>query len=88
MRLERSHAELLGEGEGLPVTLLGAVEVRRFALHLDRREQPENVRLVPALAQLLGEVKGLRGDWERALGPPGLHMRLGEPRQPERLIGL
>src|SRR6266705_6500670 len=75
VRLERPHAELLGEGEGLPVALLGPVEVRRLALQLDRREQPENVRLVPALAQLLGEVKGLSGDGERALGPFSLHMR-------------
>ena len=67
--LERSHAERLGEGEGLPVALLGPVEGRRLARDLDRGEQPENVRLVSALAVLLGEVEGLGGDRERALGP-------------------
>jgi len=53
VRLERSHAELLCEGEGLPVALLGPVEGRRLALHRDRREQPDDMRLVPALAVLL-----------------------------------
>ena len=69
VRLERSHAELLGEGEGLPVALLGPVEGRCLALELDRGEQPEDVRLVSALAVLLGEVEGLGGERERALGP-------------------
>ena len=71
VRLERPHAELLGEGEGLPVVLLGPVEGRRLARRLDRGEQPEGMRLVPALALLLGEVEGLRGERERALGPAG-----------------
>ena len=66
VRLERSHAELLGEGEGLAVALLGPLEGRRLALELDRGEQPERVRLVAALAVLLREVEGLGGERERA----------------------
>ena len=45
------------------------------------------MRFVPALAVLLGEVEGLSGERERALGPPGHDMSFGEPRQPDRLIG-
>ena len=88
VRLERPHPESLGEGEGLPVALLGPVEGRCLARELDRGEEPEDMRLVAALAVLLGEVEGLGGDRERTLGLADAEVRLGEASHPERVIGL
>jgi hypothetical protein len=67
VRLQRPHAELLGEGESLARPLLGPLEGRRLALDLDRREQPQGMRLVAALAVLLGEVQRPGGEREGAL---------------------
>ena len=46
------------------------------------------MRLVAALAVLLGEVEGLGGERERTLGLADADVRLGEASQPERVIGL
>ena len=72
----------------LRTPLLDPVEGRCLAIEIDRGEEPESVRLVAALAVLLGEVEGLGGERERTLGLANLHMGLGEASQPERMIGL
>src|SRR5256885_8529622 len=50
--LEQAHAEFLGEGEGLAVVGGCLVDVRGSAMHGDRTEEAQSIRLVaPFLAR-------------------------------------
>ena len=77
MRLERSHAELVGKGQGFLVVLLRPVQIRHLALDLDQGEQPEGMRFMSPLTVLLRDVEPLRGKREGAIGSAGLDVCLG-----------
>jgi hypothetical protein len=57
--LERAHAQLLGEGEGLLVVGFGLRGIGRIGVGLDDAELVQRERLVPALLELSGQVERL-----------------------------
>ena len=61
VRLERAHAQFLGEGEGLAVVRGGLVDIRRLALCGDLAKEPQGVCLVPPSFVATGERQGLPG---------------------------
>ena len=76
--LERAHAQLLGQGEGLAVVGGGFVDVRGSAMRGDLAEEAQGIRLVAALLVLAGEIDRLRGELARLLQAASQQMRLPE----------
>ena len=54
MRLERAHAEVVGEHEGLLVGGYGGLAPRRIAPHCDVAEEPQSLRLAAMFLVLAG----------------------------------
>src|SRR5262245_35032904 len=59
MRLERAHAQLLGQGQGLLVLGFGQRDIRRVSVGIDDAKLMQRKRLVPAFLVLPGQVEGL-----------------------------
>ena len=57
--LERAHAELLGEGQGLLVVGFGLRDIRGVGVGLDDAKLVQRVRLVPTFLLLPGQVERL-----------------------------
>src|SRR5262249_1017585 len=55
---ERTHAEFLGQGEGLPVVSFGWLDLRRVLMGGDLPEEPQGPRLMPPFLMGTGEVEG------------------------------
>ena len=91
MRLQRAHAEFLGQGEGLAVVGGGLVDVRGLAMHGDLAEEPAGMRLVAAARVGTGEFEEASGqrtrlvhaaDEEQGLAQLGEHERMEDQRLP------
>jgi hypothetical protein len=67
MRLQRAHAEGLGQGEGLAVLALGLLDLRGSALGRDVAEEPQGICLIAL--PLLGacDLEGLLAELHRLL---------------------
>ena len=52
--LERAHAELLGQGEGLAVVGFGLLDLRGIALRRNLAEEPQGICLVAMFLVLAG----------------------------------
>jgi hypothetical protein len=67
MGLERAHAELVGEDEGLTVMGGGLIDVRRSAMRGDLAKETQGIRLVGTFLALTGERQCLLGEGVRFL---------------------
>ena len=67
MRLQRAHADRLGQGEGLAVVIFGHLDLRGRALGRDVAEESQGIRLIALL--LLGscDLEGLLAELHRLL---------------------
>ena len=65
--LERAHAELLGQGQGLLVVGFGLRDIGGIGVGLDDAKLVQRVRLVPTFLVLPGQVERLA---RRAARPP------------------
>jgi hypothetical protein len=59
--LERAHAQLLGQGEGLAVVAGGGLDLCRRLARRALAQEPQGPGLVAALLVLAGEVESLCG---------------------------
>ena len=59
VRLQRAHAQRLGQGQGLTVGGCGQLGLRGLAVRVDLAEEPQRSDLVAAELVLAGEVEGL-----------------------------
>jgi len=59
VRLERAHAQLLGQGEGLLVAGFGLRAIGRVSVSMDDAKLVQRDCLVPACLLLPGQVEGL-----------------------------
>ena len=76
--LERAHAELLGQGEGLAVGGFGQLNRRGIALCVDDAEKPQGPRLL-ASQVLLGSVReGPLSELERLLSSSSQYIGLAQ----------
>ena len=55
VRLQRAHAEFLGQGEGVLIVGLSLLDGSRLALHGNVAEQAQGIRLVTAFLVCTGE---------------------------------
>ena len=83
--LERAHAQLLGQGEGLAVVGFGLRRLRRIAPRGDRAEEAQRIRLVATFLVRTGECERLLGEGVRLLQTAGQQLRLAEGETTERL---
>jgi hypothetical protein len=79
VRLERAHAQLFGQGEGLTVVVDGGFALgARQACHA-LTEEPQGPGLVPALLILAGEIKSLCGALVRLFQAASQQICLAKP---------
>ena len=83
--LERTHAQCLGQGEGLAVVGVGMLTLQRRAMLCDLPKEPQGVGFMAPLLMGLGELQrplrlGIRlvqpagaADTPRPARPPGAH---------------
>ena len=74
--LERTHAEVVGQGQGLLVGGLGRRTVRGLPMRCNVTEEAQGIRLVTALLVRIGERALAEG-----LPPPGGRPAVAPPRQ-------
>ena len=86
--LERAHAELFGQGEGLAVMGGGCVDVRGRAMRGGLAEEAEGIRLVAAFLVLTGERQRPLGEGVRLLQVASQQLRLPQGETTERLVAL
>jgi hypothetical protein len=55
VRLQRAHAEVPGQGEGLAVVIAGLVALRRLVSRRNIAEEAQGIRLMAALLVRTGE---------------------------------
>ena len=83
--LERAHAELLGQGEGLAVVGFGLVALRRLAPRRNVAEEAQGIRLVAPFLVRTGERQRTLGEGVRLLQAAGQQLRLPQGETTERL---
>ena len=59
VRLERAHAECLGQGQSLPIMSFGLRDLGGSGVGIDHAKLVQRVCLVPACLLLSGQVEGL-----------------------------
>jgi hypothetical protein len=84
--LERAHAQLIGQGQGLPVVGFGLFGVRQLAMHRDVAEEPQGVGFVAPFFMGPGELKGALRLGASFVQPAGEQIRLAQPDHPKRMV--
>jgi hypothetical protein len=74
--LERTHAEFVGQGEGLAVVGYGLIACRRLTLRCNLAQEAQGIRLVAAFLVRTGEYQCLLGEGLRLLQAASEHLRL------------
>ena len=85
VRLQRAHAEFLGQGEGLAVVDFGLHGIRRVAPCCDVAEEAQGIGLVAAFLACAGLRQRLLGEGLRLLQAASQQMRLPQGETTERL---
>jgi hypothetical protein len=86
VRLERTHAKLLSEGEGLLVVGFGWRALRGSAMRGDLAEEAQGIRLVTAFLVCASEPQRALGVGERLLQAADQYMRLPQGEMTKRLV--
>ena len=77
--LERAHAQLFGQGEGLAVVGGGLLVLPGLVMRGDRAEESQVVGLLSPFPVGLGEREGTQGQLVRLLHAPSQHIGLAQP---------
>ena len=85
MGLERAHAQLVGQGQGLTVRDFGLLDIRWIAMRGDLAEESENPRLVSPFFVRSGEIEGTLRALDCILRSLGEYIGLTEPGDLERM---
>src|SRR5262245_48455575 len=85
MGLEGTHAEFLGQGEGLAVVIFSLLDLWEILMGGDLPEEPQGPRLVPPLLMDAGEVEGPPSELDRLLHAAGQQIGLAHIAHPQRL---
>ena len=83
---EGMHAELVGQGESLPIVALGHCDVGSTLMRGNLAEEPEGSRLVGASTTLAGKGQGSSGEFESVLEPVSEDVCFAQIHQEERLV--
>ena len=83
--LERAHAELLGQGEGLPVVGFGLFDFRGIAMCRNVAEEAQGIGLVAAFLVGTGSASARIGESLRLLQATGQQLCLAQGDDAERL---
>ena len=83
--LERAHAQLLGQGEGLAVVGFGLLALRRLAPRRNVAEEAQGIRLVATFLVLTGKRQRPLGEGVRLLQAAGQQLCLPQGETTERL---
>ena len=78
MGLERAHAQLLGQGEGLAVVAGGGLDLWGRLARRALAQEPQGPGLVAALLILAGEIDSLHGAFVRVFQAARQQIRLAE----------
>src|SRR2546426_783585 len=84
--LERAHAQLFGEGEGLAVVLSGLIALRRLAPRRNLAKEAQGIGLVAAFLVLMGARQRALSKGKRVLRMTGQQMCLPQGQTTEHLI--
>ena len=82
VRLERAHAQFLGQGQGLLVVGFGLRDIGGIGVGLDDAKLVQRERLVPAFLLLPGQVERLAGVLPGLLAASRQTTDLAEPCDP------
>jgi hypothetical protein len=86
--LERAHAQLLGQGEGLAEVISGLLALQRLTLHRQLTEELNSIGFMTSFLVVTGMFEGAGGGHSRPLQAAGAQMRPaqgGEQRRPRSL---
>ena len=86
VRLQRAHAEFLGQGEGLLIVGLGLLNIRGLTPCCDVTEQAQGICLVGAFLVLTGMRQCPLSVGVRLLQTASQHLCLSQREMTERLI--
>ena len=86
--LERAHPECVGQGKGLAVVGLGALNLYGMTLHRDFPQEPEGVHLVTTVFEGTGEHQGTHRKLLSVLSTAGQEIRCTQMRQRGRIVRL
>ena len=85
MGLERAHAQLLGQGQGLTVRDFGLLDIRRIVMRSDLAEESVDPRLVSPFFVRSGEIEGTLRAPDCIIRSLGEFICLTEPGDLERM---
>ena len=85
---ERAHAELVGQGQGLPVVGFGLVALWRLVPRRNVAEEPESIGFMAPFLVLTGERQRPLGEGLRLLQAAGQQLGLSQGESTERLIAV
>ena len=86
VRLERAHAQFLGQGEGLLVGGVGLFNLWRLVTRRNVAEEAQGIRLVAAFLMFAGERQRPLGERHASSTRLGSHQRLPQGETTECLI--
>ena len=78
VRLERPHAEFLGQTEGLAVVSFGLIALRRFAPRRNLTKEAQGIRLTASFPVSTGVFEDTGGEGVRLLQAAGVQIRLAQ----------
>ena len=82
---ERTHAEFLRQGEGLPVVMCGRLDLRGVLMGGDLPEESQGPCLVSPLLMVTGEDEGTPSELDRLLHAAGQQIGLTRIAYPQRM---
>ena len=85
-RLERAHAQLLGQDEGVLVVSCGQLNLRGFTLRRNRAQEVQGIRLVAAFPGRTRQHQRALGEGVRFLQVARQPLRLSQRETTERLL--
>ena len=79
VRLERAHAQRLGQGQGLTVGGFGQLGLRGLAVRVDLAEEPQGPGLLTLLRVRAAELQATHRDCQRLVEAAEAQIRLAQP---------
>ena len=79
VRLERAHAQRLGQGQGLTVGGFGRLDLRGLAMRVDLAEEPQGPGLLTLLRVRAAELQAPHRDGLRLVEAAEAQIRLTQP---------
>jgi hypothetical protein len=83
--LQRAHAQLLSQGEGLAVVIASLIALRRLTSRRNLAKEAQGIRLVAPFLVRTGERQRMLGEGVRLLQAASQQLRLSQGETTERL---